>query len=153
MSSDLKLLSRFLDSQYRGPFGFRFGWDGLLGLIPGVGNLITNLLSLYIILRSAMLGAPVSLVLRMFLNLFIENFVGLIPIIGNVFDFIWKANEKNLKLLSDYELKPGPAKLKAMLIVGCIIFLGLALIVGLVWLSVVIFQLSYQYTQAFMASY
>lgn len=98
---DLKKLSVLLDSQY-GVGAFRFGWDGILGLIPGLGDLVTNGASMYIIIRAAAMGCPASILLRMGGNLFIDNLLDVIPLFGNIFDFIWKANNKNIVLLENY---------------------------------------------------
>ncbi|MEZ0390573.1 MAG: DUF4112 domain-containing protein [Pseudobdellovibrionaceae bacterium] len=103
---ELRKISDFLDSKYHLPFGWKIGWDGLLGLIPGVGDLFTNLVSFYILYKAALLGCPLSVVLRMGLNLLIDNVVDTIPLIGNLFDFMWKANNKNVALLENYIRQP-----------------------------------------------
>jgi hypothetical protein len=84
------------------PNGWRFGWDGILGLIPGIGNLITDGFALYILVRAAMVGCPPSLLLRMGLNVLIDNIIDKVPLFGIVFDFIWKANTKNVALMERY---------------------------------------------------
>lgn len=97
--SRLRKLSKFLDSEFDGPMGFRFGWDGIFGLIPFVGDLVTNLLSLFILSQALVLGASPYVLGRMAINLAIENLFDMVPIVGNIFDFFWKANEKNMDLL------------------------------------------------------
>ncbi len=62
----LRRLTQLLDSEFRGPFGWRFGLDGLLGLIPVVGDFFTSAASLYIIGQSALMGTPPAILLRMF---------------------------------------------------------------------------------------
>lgn len=104
--SDLKTLTDFLDTRYRGPLGFRFGWDALLGLIPVVGDLVTSGLSLYIIFRAAALDCPPVVLLRMGMNILIENVIDMIPVIGNIFDFAWKSNLKNMALLDSHLRNP-----------------------------------------------
>ena len=96
---DIVVLSKILDSQFKTPWGFRFGLDGLLGLIPGVGDFSTSALSLYIVFRAVQLGLPSTTLLLMLKNLAIENLVQAIPFLGNIFDFFWKANIRNLKLI------------------------------------------------------
>ncbi len=103
---DLKKLSEFLDSKYEGPGGFRFGWDAILGLIPGVGDFLTTTSSLYIIVRAALLGCPPVLLFRMGLNVLVESVIDLIPLLGNLFDFVWKSNIMNLSLLERYLAEP-----------------------------------------------
>lgn len=102
----LKRLSEFLDSKYQLPFGWRIGWDGILGLIPGIGDVVTNLVSFYIVYQAAMMGCPPSVILRMAINLLIDNLIDAIPLIGNLFDFMWKANNKNVALLESYLNNP-----------------------------------------------
>ena len=79
--------------------GFRFGVDALVGLIPGVGDLIGALAGLYplVVARRHNLGKVVQW--RMGLNLLIEFGIGSIPVVGDVFDFGFKANVRNVKLL------------------------------------------------------
>lgn len=103
---DLRYIADILDTKFKLPNGWRFGWDGLLGLIPGIGNLITDILSFYIIFRAAVLGCPPAVLLRMALNIVIDNIVDKIPGLGLVFDFIWKANTKNIGLMDRYFSNP-----------------------------------------------
>lgn len=126
---ELRKISEFLDSKYQLPFGFRIGWDGLLGLIPGIGDLATNLASFYILYKAAILGCPVSVVLRMGLNVLVDNVIDTIPLIGNLFDFVWKANNKNLALLESYIQQPHRTTRASQAVVAVtLILIALALI-------------------------
>lgn len=78
---------------------FRIGLDPLLGLLPGLGDLLGVLLSSYIVREAARLGAPPSVLTRMAFNVALEGLVGLVPLVGDVFDAAWKANQRNLVLL------------------------------------------------------
>jgi hypothetical protein len=96
-------LSRLLDDWLRIPgTRYRIGLDGLIGLIPGLGDVIGTLLSAYILFEAIQLGAPTTLLLRMAGNIALETLVGAIPILGDIFDFAWKANRKNADLLDAY---------------------------------------------------
>lgn len=95
----LRKFSRLLDSSIPLPGGYRIGIDGFLGLIPGVGDIAGGLASSYIIIEAAQLGASTTTLLRMVFNVLLESLVGVIPFLGDVFDFIWKANDKNFALL------------------------------------------------------
>jgi len=95
----LKAYANLLDSAIRLPGGFRIGLDGIVGLVPGIGDLLGAVLSGYLIYGSYKLDIPRSVVARMILNALIEMLVGLIPIVGDVFDFVFKANERNARLL------------------------------------------------------
>ena len=99
----VRLLSRLLDEQFRIPGTTqRMGIDGLLGLIPGVGDAAGALLSAYILYEAIRLGAPTSVLLRMVANIGIDTVVGAIPVMGDIFDIAWKANKKNAALLHAY---------------------------------------------------
>jgi hypothetical protein len=102
----LRSLSILLDSQFKGPFGFKFGLDGLLGLIPVFGDIATAGASLYIITQATNLGASPAVILRMILNVALENVIAVVPLIGNIFDFFWKSNNKNMALLEAHLLNP-----------------------------------------------
>ncbi len=96
----LKVLASWLDNVFVIPgSNLRFGLDPVIGLIPIVGDLATTLLSLYIIATAAKMQVPKSTIARMGLNIMIDSIVGAIPLVGNVFDFAWKANARNAQLL------------------------------------------------------
>ena len=99
-------LSRLLDSSIPLPGGFRIGLDGILGLIPGVGDALGGILSSIILYQAYQRNVPKMVLLRMLLNVMIDAFFGAIPILGDLFDFFWKANEKNARLLDAYQRDP-----------------------------------------------
>jgi hypothetical protein len=142
---DIKRLSKLMDSEFGAPGGFRFGWDGLLGLIPFVGDLVTNGASLYIVLRAAGLGCPPSVLLRMGLNLFIDNLLDVIPLLGNILDFVWRANNKNVALLESYLKAPDRTVRSSRVVVWFTVFLLIAMmglfVVGAFFLAKWLFSL------------
>ncbi|MBM9606538.1 DUF4112 domain-containing protein [Desulfopila inferna] len=95
----LRSLSKLLDSAIPLPGGYRIGLDGLVGLIPGIGDVAGGVASSYIIIESARLGATTTTLLRMVFNVLLESIIGIIPFVGDLFDFVWKANEKNMDLM------------------------------------------------------
>lgn len=100
-------LARLLDSQFRVPgTRMRFGVDGVLGLLPGVGDAAGLALSTMVILQAVHLGARGSTVVRMVLNVVLDAVVGAVPLLGSVFDFAFKANNRNVALLRRLELDP-----------------------------------------------
>ena len=101
----IRQISKLLDSQFEFR-GFRFGVDPLLGLIPGLGDFVTSLLSFYTIHLSWQMKCPPVLLFRMGVNVLLDNLIDLIPFLGNFFDFFWKANQRNLRLLEKYLENP-----------------------------------------------
>jgi hypothetical protein len=85
---------------------YRLGIDSLIGLVPGLGDIIGGVLSLYIIAQSARLGAPRNLLLRMGWNVAIDTLIGEVPILGDLFDIGYKPNLRNLALLEGYLRRP-----------------------------------------------
>jgi hypothetical protein len=102
----LRSISVLLDSQFRGPFGFRFGLDGIIGLIPIVGDVATTGVSFFVITHATLLGASPAVLIRMIFNVAVENVISVIPIFGNIFDFFWKSNNKNIALLERHLVDP-----------------------------------------------
>jgi hypothetical protein len=96
----LQLFASFLDDAIQLP-GTRFsiGWDGLIGLVPGIGDALTTLLSGYFLWEANRLGVSKSTQWRMLANILIDMLVGAVPVLGDLFDFTWKANRRNLNLL------------------------------------------------------
>ena len=81
------------------PIGsYRIGLDPILGLIPGIGDVFSGVISAVLILQAHRAGIPRATVLRMVANVGIDSAVGSIPLVGDLFDFAWKANTKNLEL-------------------------------------------------------
>ena len=98
----LRRLAWLLDELFRIPgTQQRVGLDALIGLVPGVGDTIGALLSTYIILEAARRGASVWTVTRMLANVGVETVIGAVPLLGDLFDVVFKANRRNLALLGD----------------------------------------------------
>jgi hypothetical protein len=98
----LKRLSHNLDEAFTIPGTERkIGIDPIIGLIPGGGDLIGGALSIYIMHAGIRMGMPRSVIIRMFGNIALEFIIGCIPIIGDLFDAMWKSNQRNVKLIED----------------------------------------------------
>ena len=102
----VRFFSNLLDQCIVLPGGFRIGIDPIIGLIPGFGDVLSAALSLYLVYQAALLGLPKRILLRMLANVAIEALVGTFPLLGDVFDAVWKANMRNLRLI---ELHYSPA--------------------------------------------
>ena len=99
----LRSRARLMDAQFALPgTRFRFGVDALIGLAPGVGDVLTGLLSLYVVWEARSLGAPPALLARMLGNVAIEVAGGAVPVLGDLFDAAFKANLRNVALLEDW---------------------------------------------------
>jgi hypothetical protein len=99
-AADLDALAQLMDGAFRIPrLNIRFGLDAIIGLIPGLGDIITTLISLYVLAAAQRYGVPRVTTLRMGLNIAIDAIIGAIPILGDLFDIAWKANERNVALL------------------------------------------------------
>ncbi len=97
----IRRLAILMDSALRvGPFSV--GLDGILGLIPGIGDALGGLISAYIIWRAAQAGVPRATQARMMANVAIDTLLGSVPIVGDIFDFAWKSNMKNLRLYEEW---------------------------------------------------
>jgi Domain of unknown function (DUF4112) len=96
----LERLAHWLDDRYRLPgTGIRVGLDGIIGLIPGIGDAASGLLSAYIIYEARRLGVPNSVLAGMLGNFAVDFVVGAVPVFGDVFDIGWKANRRNVRML------------------------------------------------------
>jgi hypothetical protein len=136
----LKQISNALDTKFEAPGGFRFGFDGLLGLIPMVGDFVTSAISLYIIAQAALMGVGPSTLIRMALNVGVENLFDMIPLIGNFFDFYWKSNSRNMVLLERHLNNPVRETIKSRMVVTLICFVLLALLILSAYITFVLMQ-------------
>jgi hypothetical protein len=99
----LKTIAEWMDGRFLFPgTNIQFGLDAIIGLVPGVGDVVCGALSLWLIREAQRLGAPSWLIAKMVWNVGVEVTVGAVPVVGDLFDVAWKANRKNVKLLADY---------------------------------------------------
>lgn len=94
----LDRIADLMDSRYS-IFGIRFGLDPIIGLFPVVGDLMMMGVSIYLLLEAAHLGARKRILLLMLINIFLDTLIGAVPIAGSVFDLLFKANNRNIRLL------------------------------------------------------
>lgn len=129
-SSGVRRLARLLDAQFRVPgTNWRFGIDALIGLVPGVGDVIGVVLSAYIIVVAARQGVSMATLVRMMINVGIEALVGAVPIFGDLFDAAFKANLRNIALL-EREVEAGQPLASSRLVVFVAVALLAVLVVG-----------------------
>jgi len=136
----LRRWARIFDSAFRVPgTQFRFGIDPILGLVPGVGDLASPILSMFMVWHGARLRVPKIVLARMVLNALIDAVAGVIPVVGDLFDFGWKATAWNLALLERHAM-PGQRATTGdyAFVIVCLVVLGAAAILPillLVWLG------------------
>ena len=124
----VRALSRVLDSAVRVPgTNVRFGLDAIIGLIPGVGDVVGAAASGYIVLAAARLGAPAPVLVRMLMNTGIDAAVGTVPLLGDLFDLGWRSNARNVALLERHLADPGGARAASRRVV-LLVLLGLAVL-------------------------
>ncbi len=94
----LSKLADAMDTKWR-LFGVPIGWDTIIGLIPGIGDTMTSIVSIYILREGHQLGVPWWVKIRMGWNIFLDWLIGLVPLLGDLLDVGWKANTKNVALI------------------------------------------------------
>ncbi|MCY0988552.1 DUF4112 domain-containing protein [Nannocystis sp. ILAH1] len=136
---DVRQIATWLDSAVRIPgTDWRVGLDPLLGLAPGLGDTVSSVLSGWIVVRAAGLGASPATLARMTGNVLVDALVGSVPVLGDMFDFGFKANQRNLALLEGHLADPARRRVVdrrlviAVAVVAVLVPVGLAALVG--WL-------------------
>ena len=114
----LRHVARLLDSAYQVPgTTFRIGLDPIVGVVPGIGDLISPLFTVALLWQSHDLNLPRVVQMRMLFNVAIDTFIGIVPVVGDLFDFAWKANDMNMALLERYAYEERSASARDWLFV------------------------------------
>ena len=98
----LRRLAFMLDTAVRLPGGIRVGADAVIGLAPGIGDTLTTAMAAYIVYEAYRLGLPKHKLWRMAANVAIDGLLGAVPIVGDIFDVVFKANVRNLKIIEQH---------------------------------------------------
>ena len=137
--NNFPILSRFaylMDEQFRFPgTKFRFGLDPIMNLVPFVGDMAGAVISGGLLLAMARKGASNKVVVLMSLNVLLDATIGAIPVIGQIFDFFYKANSRNIKLMKEHYLEnkhQGSGK-NVIIIVAIVMVITIALLAWGVW--------------------
>ena len=97
----LQRIAKLMDSQIRVPvIGLRIGADAIIGLVPGVGDIVSGAIGAYLIYEAQRLGIPRSAVIRMVANIVFDTAIGAIPFAGDIWDFFFRANDRNMQILA-----------------------------------------------------
>jgi len=133
-TSKQQQFAELLDSKFRIPkTNITFGIDPIIGLVPGFGDWIGGLASLYFLFYAVILEAKTTVILRMLLNILIDIIIGAIPLIGEIFDVGWKANIKNARLLEDLQQHPEETENESKIVVWGTGILSVILIFSLLY--------------------
>ena len=137
----VRVLAKLLDDSIGIPgTRWKIGFDPIVGLIPGIGDLIGAILSGYIILEAARADIPAVTLVRMLANVGIDTLVGAVPALGDLFDAVWKSNTKNVALLERHlsgdraaaaRDKRNSLGLIAMAVIVLVVILGAGLALGI----------------------
>ncbi|MFY9621163.1 MAG: DUF4112 domain-containing protein [Pyrinomonadaceae bacterium] len=137
---ELEVFSQFMDNQFRVPvLGWRFGLNAILDLVPGIGDVATSIIALYLLVSAVRYRVPKITLLRMALNIAIYFIGGLVPLAGDIFAIWWKPNIRNLNLLraratvSGTDLQQG--RVTDWLFVGGVVAFLLTLLFGSIILA------------------
>jgi hypothetical protein len=139
----LERLAHWLDSAFKVPgLGLRFGLDALVGLVPGLGDTLTSLVSLHILNAARRLGVSRVTMLRMAGNIAVDYAIGSLPFLGDALDVYWKSNKRNVALLRRHLEGPIQERRRAergdlWFMIGLVLLLAL-LLIGCVSLSLLI---------------
>ena len=139
VEESLDNLAYYLDGLFRVPgTGWKFGLDGLIGLVPNVGDTLTSVASFYILVAGVRYGVPKITLLRMAMNIAVDYLLGSVPVIGDAFDFVWKANQMNMDLIRTRASGKGTGKTSDYLFVFALITALIVLLVGSIFASLFI---------------
>ena len=128
-----KWIALIMDEVIRVPgTNFRFGLDPLIGLIPGIGDTSSALVSAFALIQAVRLGVPKILLSRMALNILVNEVVGVVPVIGDAFSFWFKSNARNYEIIRNHRLGPNVVRRSDWLfVIGVLIILFLVVCAGL----------------------
>lgn len=139
----VRSLAKLLDSSIRVPgTEHRFGIDALLGLVPGAGGAAGLALSTAVIVQAIRVGARGATVARMVLLVAVDAGVGSIPVLGTVFDFVFKANNRAVALLERHAVDPEATRAQSAIVIRrtiaatvvALLVIGGGILAGLAWL-------------------
>jgi hypothetical protein len=128
-----KWLAYIMDEVVRVPgTQFRFGLDPLLGLIPGIGDTSSALVSAFALIQAVRIGVPRVLIMRMALNVFVNELIGVVPVVGDAFSFWFKSNARNYEIIKHHRLGTNaPKRSDWLFVIGILLLLFVIVCVGI----------------------
>ncbi|MDZ7778481.1 MAG: DUF4112 domain-containing protein [Gemmatimonadota bacterium] len=129
-------ISRVLDDLFRVPgTRRRVGLDPFLGLVPGLGDWLPLVLSLDLLFSAARLGGGTAVLVRMLGNVVLDALVGMVPLVGDLFDLGWKANRRNLALLEEVVAAPDEARRRSRRVVQAVLVGAVGVVAVGLWVG------------------
>jgi hypothetical protein len=133
----IRWLSTLMDNSIVLPSGFRIGLDPLVGLLPGIGDALSSLVSCYLVYEAARLGMRKRILALMLGNILLDSAVGSFPVLGDLFDAVWKSNIRNLRLVEKHYRPAQPERPAGRIAASILVFaLGLVFGIGFVFYTV-----------------
>ena len=128
-----KWLAYIMDDVVRVPgTQFRFGLDPLLGLIPGIGDTSSALVSAFALIQAVRLGVPKILLVRMALNVLVNEVIGVVPVVGDAFSFWFKSNARNYEIIKHHRLgTTAPKRSDWLFVIGILLLLFVIVCAGI----------------------
>jgi hypothetical protein len=131
---EVELIAWLLDNSIPIPgTGRRVGLDGVIGLVPGVGDLLSAGISVLVVVRAAQFRLPRIVLVRMLVNVALDLGIGAIPVLGDAFDLWFKSSTRNLELMRHYVTVPEASTRRQWLFFGALLLAALALVAGSLW--------------------
>ena len=121
-----------------GTGGRRFGIDAIIGIVPGIGDVVSGVLGLIVVWRGSRMGLPRIVVARMLLNALLDIAIGAIPILGDAFDLWFKASTRNLALMRRHLERPYVSTREDWAAVLVVVGLAVVVIGAILWLLVAV---------------
>jgi hypothetical protein len=135
VKNQLDQIAWFLDNAFKVPgLNWRFGAEAIVGLIPGAGDIISGAIGLMLLFRAFQFKLPKIVILRMIVNTLLDITIGAIPFLGDAFDFIFKANTRNMTLFRQYAEQPAQSTTRHWVFIA-----GVAGFFGIVVLGIILF--------------
>ena len=111
---------------------FRFGLDPLLGLIPGIGDTSSALVSAFALIQALRVGVPKILLMRMAGNILVNEVIGIVPVVGDAFSFWFKSNARNYEIIKNHRLgTTPPSRSDWLFVIGVLVALFVVVCVGI----------------------
>jgi hypothetical protein len=119
---------------------FRFGLDPIIGLLPGLGDTGSAIVSALALIQAARRGVPKVLLARMSMNILINELIGIVPVIGDAFSFWFKSNSRNYELLKRHSGAPGVTRRSDWIFLGAVLVALLLIVAGGMFITFLFLQ-------------